>query len=228
MPSGKTSPTALAKFLVLVTLLVPLLVLGAVLATRTGMIGLDTGFGTLGLKVAPVLAWIGAGAAAVSLLLLIRYRDLWTYAAAAVVIGAVTLGATQYQLTRFGPAPRDVTSNADDPPVFGRAMLSDRRAAGVRATDTVACDGLEAIDSQLSPEVVAWALKQSGVTVMGMSPFRVDGWKEGMWFGIQHDVTVRIRPGRTDVRVSARDSLPIGPQACDLARRIVSEMNALR
>ena len=228
MTTRPSTPVAFAKFLVLVSALAPLLVLGAVLATRTGVIDLQTGLGFLGLKVAPVLAWIGAGAGLVSLLLLIRRRALWPYAVATVVIAAVTLGVTQYQLSRFGPAPRDVTSDADDPPVFGRALLSERRAAGVRSTQAVACDGLDGIDSQLAPDVAAWALKQSGVTVMGMSPFRVDGWQEGMWFGIQHDVTVRIRPGRTDIRVAARDGLPLGPQSCDMAKRLIAEMNALR
>lgn len=228
MSSGNNRSAAVAKLLVLAAFLTPLVALGAVLATRTGLIDLDTGLGVVGLKAAPILAWVGAGAGLVSLLMLLRYRRLWPYAVVTVLVAAVSLGVVQYQMARFGPAPRDVTSNADDPPAFGRAMLSERRAAGVRATDTVACDGLEPIESQLAPEVVAWALKQSGVTVMGMSPFRVDGWQEGMWFGIQHDVTVRIRPGRTDVRVSGRDGLPIGPQACDLARRLVAEMNALR
>lgn len=226
--SRNKSLVGLSRLLLLVTLLTPLMVLGAVLATRTGLISLVTGYGTLGLKVAPVLAWVGAGAGIVSLLLLIKNRSLWLYGVLSVVIAALSLGAVQYQLARFGPSPRDVTSNVEDPPAFGRALLSERRAAGVRPTVAADCDGLEAIDSQLAPDVAAWALKQSGVTVMGMSPFRVDGWKEGMWFGIQHDVTVRIRPGRTDVRVAARDGLPIGPQACDLAKRIISEMNALR
>ena len=228
MTSRSKAFSGLAKLLVLVSLLTPLLVLVAVLATRMGFVDLKTGLGVLGLQVAPVLAWIGAGAGLASLLLLIRNRSLWPYAAASVVIAAVSLGAVQYQLARFGVAPRDVTTNDDDPPAFGRALLSERRAAGVRPTHAVECEGLQAIESQLSPDVAAWALKQSGVTVMGMSPFRVDGWQEGMWFGIQHDVTVRIRPGRTDIRVSGRDGLPIGPQACDLAKRLGAEMNALR
>lgn len=227
MPRNKPL-IGLAQFLVLMSLLTPLTVLVAVLTTRMGLVDLSTGFGTLGLKVAPILAWVGAGAGIASLLLLIKYRWLWGYAVATVLIAAVSLGAVQYQLSRFGPAPRDVASNADDPPAYGRALLSERRASGVRASNAVACEGLEPIDSQLAPDVAAWALKQSGITVMGVSPFRVDGWREGMWFGIQHDVTVRIRPGRTDVRVAARDGLPIGPQACDLAKRIVAEMNALR
>lgn len=227
MPRNK-SLIGLARLLLLVALLTPLTVFVAVIATRTGLIDLAIGFGVLGLKVAPVLAWIGAGAGIVSLLLLIKSRSLWIYAVATVLVAAVSLGAVQFQLSRFGPAPRDVSTNAEDPPAFGRSLLSERRAAGVRNGTAVTCEGLVAVDSQLAPDVAAWALKQSGVTVMGRSPFRVDGWQEGMWFGIQHDVTVRIRPGRTDIRVAARDGLPIGPRACDLAKRIVAEMNALR
>lgn len=218
----------LARLALLVACAAPLLVFGAVLATRLGWISLDVGLGLIALKLGPVVAWAGLAAALCSALLMFKNRSLWLYALLSLLVAGVTMGLYQYQLGRAGPAPRDVTSNEEDAPVFGRAMLSERRAARALSSTPVACEGLEPIDSQLSPDVVAWALKQSGVTVMGMSPFRVDGWKEGMWFGIQHDVTVRIRPGRTDVRVAARDNLPVGPRACDLAKRVVAEMNALR
>lgn len=219
---------ALGQWALLIACLAPLTVFIAVIATRTGLISLDTGLSLVALKIGPVLAWIGAGAALLSLLLLVRHRDLWFFVVASVLVSGVTLGVYQYQLARFGVAPRDVTTNFDDPPGFGRLMLSERRKVRAPASSPQACEGLEPIKSQLSPETVEWALRQSGITIMGVAPFRVDGWQEGMWFGIQHDVTVRIRPGLTDVRVSGRDNMPIGPQACDLAKRIVAEMNALR
>lgn len=228
MSQSRKTAVGLFRLLLFVALLTPLVVFAAVILTRTGVIDLKTGFGFIGLKVAPVLAWVGAGAALVSLLMLVRQRHLWVYSALTVLVAAVSLAAVQYQMSRFGPAPRDVTSNAEDVPAFGRVLLSERRVAGVVPTTSVGCEGLEPINSQLAPDVAAWALKQSGVTVMGMSPFRVDGWQEGTWFGIQHDVTVRIRPGRTDIRVAARDNLPLGPQACDMAKRLVKAMNDLR
>ena len=220
--------TGLARLAVLIACTAPLMVLVAVLATRLGWISLETGLGVIALNLGSVMAWAGLAAALLSVLLMLKNRNLWLYALTAMLVAGGTFGVYKYQLSRIGPDPRDVTSNADDVPGFGRTMLSDRRAARVLPSSSVACEGLHAIESQLSPDVVAWALKQSGVTVMGSSPFRVDGWQEGMWFGIQHDVTVRIRPGRTDVRVAARDKMPIGPRACDLAKRVVAEMNALR
>ena len=220
--------TGWARLAVLIACITPVMVLVAVLATRLGWISLETGLGLIALKLGSILAWAGLAAALLSVLLMLKDRGLWLYALTAMLVAGGTFGVYKYQVSRIGPDPRDVTTNADDVPGFGRTMLSDRRAARVLPSSAVACEGLQAIDSQLSPDVAAWALKQSGVTVMGSSPFRVDGWQQGMWFGIQHDVTVRIRPGRTDVRVAARDNMPIGPRACDLAKRVVAEMNALR
>lgn len=228
MAQADRKSISLAKLAVLLACVTPVTVLASVIATRTGVIDLATGLGFIGLKVGPVLAWIGAVVALGSLLLLLRTRSVWPYALAAVVIAGVTLGIYQYQLSRTGIAPRDVASDVEEPPVFGRKMLSERRSVGTRPSTAQQCEGLVSIDSQMAPEVVAWAMKQSGVTVMGVSPFRVDGWKEGMWYGIQHDVTVRIRPGRTDIRVAGRDNMPIGPRACDLAKELVAEINALR
>ncbi|MCY1311757.1 hypothetical protein D9M70_621040 [compost metagenome] len=56
----------------------------------------------------------------------------------------------------------------------------------------------------------------------GAAPFRADGSKEGFWFGLTYDAAIRIRPGRTDVRVAQREGVPVGDEACRLARAIMT------
>ena len=65
-----------------------------------------------------------------------------------------------------------------------------------------------------------WALEQAGFRAHGAGVQRADGTHTGFWFGVTHDAVIRIRPGRTDIRVAARDPLPHGGEACRLATRI--------
>ena len=69
----------------------------------------------------------------------------------------------------------------------------------------------------------ASALADAGFVVTRATTFEVEGVHQGAWFGFVTDAVVRIRPGRTDVRVAARDARPDGGAACRLAARIVGE-----
>lgn len=211
--------------LVLVVLAAPLVLIVSIYGTRMGLFDMATGYGFIGLKLVPVLSWIGLGSAVLACLLILRDRSVWALALGAFVVAAFMVGGVVYQSRGWSEAPRDVTTNVEDTPVFAGRMAQDRRYAGAPEHQPQACEGLEAIDSQMAYESVAWALDKAGVTVMGASFFRVDGWTEGFFYGVQNDVTVRIRPGRTDVRVTGRDSLPVGDQACVLARNIVAAMH---
>lgn len=215
----------LIGLLVIVVFVAPLTLLVSIYGTRLGYFDLATGYGDIGLKLVPILSWVSLGAGVLACLLLVRDRRAWPMAVGGLLIGLVMVGGVAYHTRSFGLAPRDVTTNLDDVPAFAGRLAHERR--NVRAPEHVSrsCEGLEPVNSQLAFESVAWGLDRAGVTVMGASPFRVDGWTEGDFYGVRHDVTVRIRPGRTDVRVSGRDSLPIGDQACELARNIVAAMN---
>lgn len=211
--------------LVLVMLAAPLTLVVSIYGTRMGLFDMATGYGRIGLGIVPLLSWIGLGAGVVACLLILRNRSVWPLALGGLLVAAIMVGGVIYQGRSLGAEPRDVTTNPEDPPVFAGRLAQDRRNNGVLEQTPHACEGLAAVDSQMAYESVAWALDKAGVTIMGASFFRVDGWTEGFFYGVQHDVTVRIRPGRTDVRVSARDSLPIGDQACVLAREIVTAMH---
>ena len=73
---------------------------------------------------------------------------------------------------------------------------------------------------QVAPQVAGWALQEAGFTVLGSGVARADGERDGFWFGFGHDAVIRIRPGRTDIRVAARDDRPHAGEACRLATRI--------
>jgi hypothetical protein len=55
---------------------------------------------------------------------------------------------------------------------------------------------------------------------------RVEGERRGFWFGLGHDAVVRIRPGRTDVRVTARTARAQGDEACRRAAAVARGLAA--
>ena len=66
-----------------------------------------------------------------------------------------------------------------------------------------------------------------GFPVVRATTFEVEGVHEGAWFGFAHDAVVRIRPGRTDIRVAARDrTRPDGGAACRLAGKLADALEA--
>ena len=75
--------------------------------------------------------------------------------------------------------------------------------------------------TQVAPASAVWALQEAGFSVQGrVNVGRAAGSHRGFWFGTVHDAVIRIRPGRTDVRVAARDDRAHGGEACRLATRI--------
>lgn len=221
MSTTRPKGQSLAVLLLLTALLAPALLLVAVFGTRLGLWSADFGMGLLALKAGRVLAYLGLAAALVACIMALRERRLLGLAGAALLAAGLTLGGYLVQERRFGEAPRDVATDPTDPPAFARLLAAERRLAGAPDTRPQACEGLAPAPTQVAPETAAWALEKAGFTVLGTAPFRVDGRKEGAWFGLTHDVSIRIRPGRTDVRVAARDSLPVGDEACRLAKAVV-------
>lgn len=224
MPNSRPKGGKLAKLLLATALLAPGLLLVASAGTRGELWSPDFGMGVLALTIGRILAYLGLAAALVACLLAFRERRLLGIAGAALLIAGATIAGYVIQERRFTDAPRDVTTDVSEPPVFARSLAAERRLAGTDDSRPQACAGLEAAPTQVAPETAAWALEKAGFTVVGTAPFRVDGRKQGSWYGVTHDVTVRIRPGRTDVRVAGRDSLKIGDEACRLAKAVAAEL----
>ena len=224
MSTTRPKSQSLAVLLLLVALLAPALLLVAVCGARLGVWSAEFSLGVLALKIGRILAFAGLSAALVACLLAFRERRLAGITGAALAIAGVTVGGYLVQERRFIAAPLDVATDPSDPPAFARILAAERRLAGVTERQPQACEGLTHAPTQVAPETAAWALEKAGFTVLGTAPFRVDGRKEGAWFGLTYDVSVRIRPGRTDVRVAGRDDLEVGDEACRLARAVVAHL----
>lgn len=208
------------RWLTLAACLAPLLVLVAVFGTRFGLWGAGFGLEILTLRIGRILAFAGLAAALIAVL--IAFRDMrrrGLYAVVALVVAGVTMALFLVQEGRFAvPADNDVTTDAAEAPAFSRAVLAMR---GGQDGASVACPELVSVPRQVAPETASAALSAAGFTVRGAAPFRADGAKEGFWFGLTYDAAIRIRPGRTDVRVAQREGVKVGDEACRLARAVM-------
>lgn len=225
----------LARLMPGLALLAPLVVMVAAMGTHLGLWDWRIGWSLLTWKVGLGLAGLGLAAAAVAVFCAVkRPKGAGLAALVAVLAAGGTAGVYGWAWSN-GNAPGaaggfgDVTTDPQEPPVFGRTLSQRRAAAGApgltAAGQFSGCD-LQFVTTQVAPEVAAWALDQAGFTVLGSGVGRADGTKTGFWFGFQYDAVVRIRPGRTDVRVAAREDRPDGGEACRLAGAILSELQA--
>lgn len=212
----------LTFWLALTALAAPVLVVGAGAATQTGLIDVGIGRELLADRVAPVLA-LGGLVGSIAAVWRARgtFRRDGLIVTAALIVAVATLAAFGLNLLRAqNIAPGvDVTSAPDDPPAFGRQIMAQRGEVSV-SDRFGTCPGVEPVMSQLRPDQVVAALTTAGFTPLGAAAFRADGTHEGMWFGVDHDAAVRIRPGRTDLRVAQRTSRPDDGQTCRLAVKL--------
>jgi hypothetical protein len=213
------------RWLMLAAIAAPLLVLVAVFGTRLGLWSAGFGLEILTLKIGRILAFVGLAAALLAVLMAFKdMRNRGLYAAVALGVAGATVALFLIQERRFAvPADNDVTTDAAETPAFSRAVLAMRGGQG-EASVSVACPGLVSVSRQVAPETAAAALEAAGFIVRGAAPFRADGSKEGSWFGLTYDAAIRIRPGRTDVRVAQREGVKVGDEACRLARAITAEL----
>mgnify|MGYP001762614863 CR=1 FL=1 len=223
MPTRKPVPAVLPWLTALAA--APLvLIVAAVAATRFGGVDLAVAYDLLTWTVARILAWIGLAGALVAAILALRdLKGRGLYALAAVVLAGATVAGFVWRQGRDAPpAPQDVTTNVQEPPVFSRA------AALHRGSTPASCDAVVAVPSQVLAQQAASALVDAGFVVNRASTFEVEGAHQGAWFGFVNDAVVRIRPGRTDIRVAARDPRPDGGAACRLAARIAEGLSQAR
>jgi hypothetical protein len=208
------------RWLTLAACLAPLLVLVAVFGTRFGLWSAGFGLEVLTIRIGRILAFAGLAAALVAVL--IAFKDMrrrGLYAVVSLVVAGATVALFLVQESRFAvPADNDVTTDAAEAPAFSRAVLAMR---GGQGGASVVCPDLASVSRQVAPETASAALSAAGFTVRGAAPFRADGAKEGFWFGLTYDAAIRIRPGRTDVRVAQREGVKVGDEACRLARAVM-------
>lgn len=216
--------------LIAVVILAPVFVLVAALGTRTGLWRYEIGHDLLAMRVGAGLAAFGAVAALALIVFALRGRASPWLAAMAVAVSAATAGGYAWQVSRLtaGP-PDDISTDMAEIPGFG-ALDARRGGAGPDETGGVeACPGAVPAMTQVAPASAVWALQEAGFSVQGgVTVSRVAGTHRGFWFGTAHDAVVRIRPGRTDVRVAARDGRQHGGEACRLASQISENLRVVR
>lgn len=196
----------------------PLLTFLAVVLTRNGLVSLDVGLDVLTLQVAWGLAGVAAGFAALTLVLsLSQFRKFGLITVALLAVSAAIAGAYYVQGRAIAvPGPLDVSTDLAEPPAVPGAGTP------------VACPGAAAVMTQVAPAQATEALQGAGFSITESQLFRSRGVRDGFWFGMGHEAVIRIRPGRTDVRVVARYDHTDGGQTCKLAAQIVAGLQAGR
>lgn len=209
----------------------PVLVFILMMAAKGDLIDRSLALDGLVLRWGVWLAIAGAAAAVVGALIAFRGgRAAWAPAALGIAAAALTVVGFGLQRGTNAPvAPQDVATSADDRPGFSGQVLAIRRDEGDAPIEALSrqgvCDLSGPVPTQVAPEVAGWALQQAGFVVRGFGVGRADGAHTGDFFGFQHDAVIRIRPGRTDVRVTAREARPAdGGEACRLAQAIVDAL----
>lgn len=209
--------------------LAPMFILVAALGTRTGVWSYETGHDLLTARIGVVLGTMAVLAALALLVSAFRRRASIWLAALAVVVSALTLGGLGWHMTRLGSGPPDdISSDMAEVPGFGPLDARRGGAGPARTGGVESCPGALPAMTQVAPESAVWALQESGFTLQGgVTVARAAGTQRGFWFGSVHDAVIRIRPGRTDVRVAARDDHPHAGEACRLATEISRRLRGL-
>ncbi|MGV8929631.1 MAG: DUF1499 domain-containing protein [Brevundimonas sp.] len=208
--------------LALLAVAAPVLVLVAALGTRVGAWPIEVGYDLLTMQAGWILSFVGAAAAFIAFVLsLSSFRKRGGVAVLAVLVAGATLGGFVWQKARIAAGPvEDVSTDLVEIPGFGD-LGSERRGQGPGvAVGAHACPGALPVMRQIAPATAIYALEQAGFTLRGAGVGRADGSREGFWFGVDHDAVIRIRPGRTDIRVAARDHRPHGGEACRMATAV--------
>lgn len=193
----------------------PLMTFIAVLLTRNGIVSLDTGLDLLTLQVAQIVSWTALGFALLSLVLALpQFGRLGLVSIAIVLIcGAVVVAFVVQSRSIALAGPMDVSTDLTEPPAVPGATGAP-----------VACAGVQAVLTQVAPARATEALHAAGFSVTESQLFRSRGIRDGFWFGMGHEAVVRIRPGRTDVRVVARYDHTDGGATCKIAARLVAAL----
>lgn len=205
----------------------PLLVLIVMFGAQFGVLDKTFAFDVMTMTVGRYLALAGVGAAALAVVLALQdVKRRGLFAAVAVALAGATLAVFLMQQARFASAaPSDVSSDLADPPGFSRVIDSRRiEDKAVPLGQPEACATAVTLPTQVAPETASAALKAAGFTVIGTAAFRAEGFHKGYWFGFTHDAVIRIRPGQTDVRVTAREGVTQGGEACRLAGALVEAL----
>lgn len=235
MRDARRNPNLVRLALILALILAlagPVLAFAAGFAVRVGLIDWRLGYEQLILVWGWRAAWVGiAGAALAAVAAAPDLRRRWLAALVAILAAGATLGAhmAHRQALAAHPPVHEAASDWDEPLTFSGLIRDQRRASGaapLAGAQARTCPEAAPVPRQVHPQEAARALQEAGFTVVGTAPFRVEGVRQTFWLGFSQDVVLRIRPGRTDVRVSGREARTDAGLACRLAGRVVQALSA--
>ena len=132
----------LLKLCLALTILAPLLFMVAALGAKVGLWGWQFGLGTLTANVGPLLLMLGGSVAVLSLLaaILVKPRKGIVIAVIGLLVslgGLGKLGKTKSTVAKL-PFIHDVTTDTQDPPIFGDIVLAERESTkGVNSADYI-------------------------------------------------------------------------------------------
>lgn len=207
----------------------PVLVVIGAFGSQMGLWSQGFGYDLLTMKIAWGLDFVGVVAALAAVALAVRSpKRLGVFAAVALIVSAGSLGVFAWQKARIASGvAEDVSTNPEDRPGFSASVQAARGQGGpVSHVGPEACAAARPVLSQVGPIEAGLALKAAGFIPRGVGVGRSDGDHTGFWFGVTHDAVIRIRPGRTDIRVAARDNRPHGGEACRLVGKISQALQA--
>ncbi|CAN5348049.1 hypothetical protein BH09PSE1_BH09PSE1_18480 [soil metagenome] len=206
------------------TLIGPLAALASMIGMRSGWWPYDIAWNVGTLLIALPLTVIGAGGALIAVVTgLMRPRLAGLAALASVVVSGAALAAfARVLLVQSHTAGPDVTTDSLDPPAFSAQQIAD--GASARAPEAPGNCPVQAWSFQSAPGAAGYALQVVGFDIQNLGVGRAVGTRKGVWFGSTWDATIRIRPGRTDIRVAARDPVQDRGEACRLAIRLADAL----
>lgn len=209
----------------ILAILCPLYFMIAALGTRFGLWSWQFSLGTLIRNVGPnlLIACLLAGVAALLSAAIIKPRRGFVVAIVAILIPVLAFAHLRnvQNTARTLPFIHDITTNTQDPPVFGPAILAERRDTdGVNTVEYAGkrVGGAEtplvsALQTKSYPEIRTLVLNekpsdvferaQKVVRDLGWSlkdvdadTGRIDATDTTFWFGFKDDVTIRLRPAQ--------------------------------
>ena len=229
-------PSRLAVVGLVLVLLAPLTVFVAIAGLKAGLLSIETAYDLLTMRAGLYLAGLGVLGAIVALTGAVKsFRRSWLIAAAAVVISVATVvlfvreGSALSGDQQYGAG--GVSTDSADPIGFSARIMAERQADGVdpSATD-FGPNGCEVahLPTQSAPGVAGYALQEAGFEIRDIGVNRANGVHTSFWFDRTYDAAIRIRPGRTDVRVAPRDGARDHGTSCRLARKILTGLQPSR
>jgi hypothetical protein len=245
-PTRKASskPSRLAVIGLVLALLLPLTVFVAIAGLKSGLLPIETAYDLLTIGVGFYLAGLGAFGAILALIGVVRaFRSSWLIGLAAILIAAVSVtllvreinAGMAYALNNKADptfnARAGVSTDTTDQIGFSSRILAEREADGIDPVVPPAgansCE-IAALPSQTAPGAAGYALQEAGFEIRDIGVNRANGVHTSFWFDRTYDAAIRIRPGRTDVRVAPRDGARDHGTSCKLAQKILTGLQPRR